>query len=191
VINQCRKPTGWLGRFVLWRMNASHSKLTDWGLGHVSVGKSDTILDVGCGGGRTVSKLAAVAAEGKVYDIDYSEESVAASKRTNAGEINAGRVEIRQRSVSRLPFSDGMFDLVTGVETHFWWHDLPGDACEVFRVLKPGGDACPYCGGLRKIAGEGWTACREIRLTHGDEATEYGRASRAFGSGGLLGCSGY
>jgi ubiquinone/menaquinone biosynthesis C-methylase UbiE len=139
VINQCRKPTGWLGRFVLWSMNASHSKVTDWGLEQISVGKGETILDVGCGGGRTVSKLAAMAAEGKVYGVDYSDKSVAASKRTNARGIDAGRVEIRQGSVSRLPFSDGMFDLVTGVETHFWWPDLQGDMREVFRVVKPGG----------------------------------------------------
>lgn len=139
MINQCRKPTGWLGRFVLWRMNLSHSRLTDWGLGHVSVGKGDTILDVGCGGGKTVSKLAAIAAEGNVYGVDYSEESVAASKRTNAREIDAGRVEIRQASVSELPFSEGVFDLVTGVETHFWWSDLPGGMREIFRVVKPGG----------------------------------------------------
>jgi ubiquinone/menaquinone biosynthesis C-methylase UbiE len=103
------------------------------------VGKGDTILDVGCGGGRTVSKLAAIATEGKVYGVDYSEESVAASKRINARRIDAGRVEIWQGSVSQLPFADGMFDLVTGVETHFWWPDLPGDMREVVRVLKPGG----------------------------------------------------
>lgn len=139
LVNQCSKPSGWLGRFVLSRMNVSHSRVTDWGLGHVSVGKGDTILDVGCGGGRTVSKLAALATEGKVYGVDHSEESVAASKRMNAREVDAGRVEIRQGAVSRLPFSDGMFDLVTGVETHFWWPDLPGDMCEVFRVVKPGG----------------------------------------------------
>jgi fibrillarin-like rRNA methylase len=65
-------------------MNASHSKLTDWGLEQVCIEKHYTVLDAGCGGGRTVSKLAAIATEGKVYGIDYSEESVAASKRTNA-----------------------------------------------------------------------------------------------------------
>ena len=32
-----------------------------------------------------------------------------------------------------------MFDLVTAVETHFWWPNLPGDMREVLRVLKPGG----------------------------------------------------
>jgi ubiquinone/menaquinone biosynthesis C-methylase UbiE len=120
-------------------MNARHSKLTDWGLEHVSIEKHSIILDVGCGGGRTISKLAAIAAEGKVYGIDYAEESVAASKRTNAHWIEVKRVEIRHGSVSELPFSRGMFDLVTAVETHFWWPNLPTDLREIFRVLRPGG----------------------------------------------------
>ena len=49
--NQLSKPIGWLGRFTLRRMNLSRSKLTDWGLAHISIENHDTILDVGCGGG--------------------------------------------------------------------------------------------------------------------------------------------
>jgi ubiquinone/menaquinone biosynthesis C-methylase UbiE len=120
-------------------MNRSHSSVTDWGLTQVSVEPHDVILDVGCGGGRTVGKLASKATEGKVYGVDYSEESVAASTRRNAHEIAAGRVEIALGSVSQLPFPDGMFDLVTAVETHIWWPDLPSDLREVRRVLKPSG----------------------------------------------------
>jgi ubiquinone/menaquinone biosynthesis C-methylase UbiE len=120
-------------------MNLSHSRLTDWGLKQISIENHHTILDVGCGGGRTVSKLAAIATQGKVYGVDYSDESVATTKRTNAQWIDAGRVEIRHGSVSQLPFPTGVFDLVTAVETHFWWPNLPGDMREVFRVMKPGG----------------------------------------------------
>ncbi|HKW63076.1 MAG TPA: class I SAM-dependent methyltransferase [Candidatus Acidoferrum sp.] len=138
-VSQCQKPSGWMGRLTLWSMNARHSKLTDWGLQYVSVAQHYTALDVGCGGGRTISKLAAVATAGKVYGIDFSEASVAASKRTNARGMDEGRVDIQHASVSQLPFPDGMFDLVTGVETHFWWPDLPGAMREIFRVVKPGG----------------------------------------------------
>jgi ubiquinone/menaquinone biosynthesis C-methylase UbiE len=120
-------------------MNSSHSKLTDWGLERISIQNHRAILDVGCGGGRTISKLASIVTQAKVYGIDYSEESVAATKRTNAQWIGLGRVEVQHGSVSQLPFPDGMFDLVTAVETHFWWPDLPRDMREVFRVLKPGG----------------------------------------------------
>jgi ubiquinone/menaquinone biosynthesis C-methylase UbiE len=136
-------------------MNRGHSDLTDWGLAHVSIKESDTILDVGCGGGRTVSKLTARASQGKVCGIDYSPESVAASGKTNARWIAMGRVEIRQGSVSQLPFPDGAFDLVTAVETMYFWPDLDADMREVFRVLKPGGSfiliAEVYKGG-RKMA---------------------------------------
>ena len=137
--NPCQKPTGLLGRFVLWNMNSRHSKVTDWGLSRISIAKNDTILDVGCGGGRTVNKLSRAASGGKVYGIDFSPQSVAIATRVNRELIAAGRVEIREASVSSLPFANDTFDLVSAVETHFWWPDLKADMCEVRRVLKPGG----------------------------------------------------
>jgi ubiquinone/menaquinone biosynthesis C-methylase UbiE len=138
-VSQCQRPRGWLGRLTLWNMNSRHSKVTDWGLGYLHIEKHFTVLDVGCGGGRTLGKLAAQASEGKVYGIDHSEQSVAASKKTNARWIDMDRVEVRLGSVSQLPFRDGIFDLVTAVESHFWWADLPTDIREIYRVLKPHG----------------------------------------------------
>jgi ubiquinone/menaquinone biosynthesis C-methylase UbiE len=120
-------------------MNISHSGLTDWGLKHVPIEKRFTILDVGCGGGRTIQKLAAIAAEGMVYGVDYAKGSVAASRGKNAQLIKAGRVEIRQASVSQLPFPDNKFDLITAVETQYYWPDPVKDMQEILRVLKPGG----------------------------------------------------
>src|SRR5205823_4650266 len=112
---------------------------TDWGLTHVSIKASNTILDVGCGGGRTISKLATLAPAGKVYGVDYSEESIFAARRANARWIDSDRVQIEQGSVSNLPFADNTFDLGTAIETHLFWPDLPNDFREIFRVLKPGG----------------------------------------------------
>lgn len=120
-------------------MNSRHSKVTDWGLSNVTISPRNTILDVGCGGGRTISKLAAVAAEGKVFGLDYSEVSVAVATKLNAHWIKTGRVEIYEGSVLQLPFKAEMFDLVTAVETHFWWPDLLAGLREILRVLKPGG----------------------------------------------------
>jgi ubiquinone/menaquinone biosynthesis C-methylase UbiE len=74
-----------------------------------------------------------------VYGVDFSGASVAFARRINKQWIDADRVEIREASVSQLPFSENVFDLVTAVETHFWWPDLPSDMREVLRVLKPGG----------------------------------------------------
>lgn len=137
--SQCQQPSGWLGKVVLWTMNRRHSRLTDWGLAQVTIPYNANILDVGCGGGRTVQKLAAVAAEGMVHGIDYAPASVAAASRLNRRGIEEGRVGVQQASVTALPFADATFDLVTAIETHFWWDDLSAGVREVLRVLKPGG----------------------------------------------------
>jgi SAM-dependent methyltransferase len=139
VLLQARKPTKWVGRLFLRAMNQGHSGLTDWGLPHVVIRNNFSILNVGCGGGKTVGKLAAIATHGRVCGIDYAEGSVAASWAHNSEVIKAGRVAIQKGSVSKLPFADNSFDLVTAVETQYYWPDLIRDMREILRVLKPGG----------------------------------------------------
>ena len=150
LINQFKKPTRWVGRLFTWLMNISHSSLTDWGLTHVDIEPNFTILDVGCGGGRTTEKLSALAPIGMVYGVDYAEGSVAASRARNAQLIKAGRAEIHQGSVSALPFPDSKFDLVTAIETQYYWPDLVNDMREILRVLKPGGELIVIAESYRK-----------------------------------------
>jgi len=138
VLRQVRKPDRGIGRLFLWLMNISHSRLTDWGLNHIRVGEEFTILDVGCGGGRTIQKLAAAAPRGTIYGIDYASGSVAASRAKNRALIKAGRVQVEKASVSQLPFPADTFDLVTAVETQYYWPDLVKDMQEILRTLKPG-----------------------------------------------------
>jgi len=156
VAGQVRKPDRFIGRLFAMLMNRSHSKLTDWGLSHVQIGKAFHILDVGCGGGRTIEKLAAMAPTGKIYGIDYASGSVAASRARNKELIRDGRVEIQLATVSQLPFAAGAFDLVTAIETQYFWPDLVNDMREILRVLKPSGTlaviAETYKGGARDAA---------------------------------------
>jgi SAM-dependent methyltransferase len=135
---QCRKPSDHAGRQVCLRMNASHAAVTQWGLDHVLIEDDFVILDVGCGGGRTIDRLTTLT-RGKVCGIDYSETSVATARETNQRAITEGRVEIQQASVSQLPFPDAAFHLAVAVETHYYWPNLLADVREVMRVLKPGG----------------------------------------------------
>jgi SAM-dependent methyltransferase len=139
IVKQCSKPTGTFGKVVARSMNYGHSKVTQWGLSHVSINKHDTILDVGCGGGKTVNTLAKTARQGKVYGIDYSEDCVKVAGKTNKKLIDTGRVKILRASVESLPFPDDLFALVTVVETYYFFPDLINNLEEICRVLKPGG----------------------------------------------------
>ena len=139
VVGQCRKPRGWVGRFYAWQMGVRHAGVTTWGLGHLVLAPQFAILDVGCGGGAAIERLAAVASQGTVQGIDYSLASVATARSRNRTVIAEGRVEIQQASVSALPFAERTFDLVTAVETHYYWPEPATDLLEILRVLKPGG----------------------------------------------------
>jgi ubiquinone/menaquinone biosynthesis C-methylase UbiE len=138
-LTNARKPAGMFGRLLIRAMNISHSQMTHWGLSHLSIGKHDNILDVGCGGGGTIHYLAKKATKGKVYGVDFSNESVRVSSQKNKYFIQRGLAEVRQSSVSSLPFSSNMFDLVTAVNTHNYWPDFVNDIQEILRIVKPNG----------------------------------------------------
>ena len=138
LLSQCKRPSGAFGRMLARGMNSSHSPLTMWALGHIEVAVDSAALDLGCGGGRTVNRLAKIAVEGWVVGLDYSEDSVVVSRRKNAKHIHEGRVEICQASVSSIPYEDNTFDLVTAVETLYFWPTPQADLLEVQRVMKPG-----------------------------------------------------
>jgi hypothetical protein len=50
-----------------------------------------------------------------------TEASVAMAREINARAIAEGRVDIRQGSVSHLPFPNATFDVAIAVETHYYW----------------------------------------------------------------------
>ena len=138
-LRQCKKPSGDEGRRIADEMNESHYMLTGWGLEYGEVPAGGEFLDIGCGGGRTLYRLAEAVPEGIFYGVDYSMDCVNWSKEYNKKWIDQRRMEVRHGSVEALPFSENRFDFITAVETVYFWPDLIGNFREVYRVLRPGG----------------------------------------------------
>ena len=134
--SQYRCPTGASGRKVAANMNKGHWDLTTWGLKHATIKSDSVILDVGCGGGQTISRLARRAVQGKVYGIDHSADMVNYSRQVNKKHIAANRAEIMQGSVEKTGFNDEFFDLVTAIETYYFWPNLSEAFQEIKRILK-------------------------------------------------------
>ena len=124
---------------VAKRMNQHHEQLTLWGLAKVEIGSKFVILDAGCGGGKTVSRLAQLAPQRKVFGIDYSPDMVEYSKKVNKKLIAQNRAEIVEGSVEKMGFPDDYFDLVTAFETYYFWTSFPDALKEINRVLKQDG----------------------------------------------------
>ena len=133
------KPTGEAGEQMLARMNESHGPLTAWGLSHFTWRGDETVLDIGCGGGATLKRMSDCVTTGHLTGIDYSETSVRTSRQTNTEAIKAGKMDVSQGSVEKLPFAGDSFDKITTVESFYFWPDPPENLKEVSRVLKKGG----------------------------------------------------
>lgn len=100
LVENAKKPNGFWGKMMIKAMNKGHSSLTSWGLEHMNIERTATVLDIGCGGGKTVDRLCSIVANGKVYGIDYSELSVKSSKNSiqkiySATKQNSSGIRIR------------------------------------------------------------------------------------------------
>ena len=102
--NQTRKPEGFLGKLMAGGMNVGHAKLADWGMTSLNGIEASAIVDLGCGGGRNACELLKRYPKAKLIALDYSEVSVAMTKKTNRQTIRAGRCSVVQGNVAALPF---------------------------------------------------------------------------------------
>lgn len=103
------------------------------------VAPSSSVLDIGCGVGRTLRPLAKIAA--KVVGIDSNERFLARARESLNDEVGAGRVELRKIDADHeeLPFQDGQFDNLICQNVLECIRDKAAFIRECHRVLKRGG----------------------------------------------------
>jgi ubiquinone/menaquinone biosynthesis C-methylase UbiE len=100
----------------------------------------DLVLDVGCGTGTlAIAAKRRVGPAGRVYGIDASPEMIArARKKAKKAGVD---VTFENAVAEKMPFTDGTFDavLATVMLHHLGRKARQQCACEMRRVLKPGG----------------------------------------------------
>lgn len=136
---QSRKPSGLLGRFMGLLMNWSHKPLSKWTIRLMNIKPDDSVLDIGCGGGMAIKEITKITTNGFVAGVDYSETMVRQALKHNSSAVYATRVEIKNGSISDLPFKDETFDKAYAIESFNFWPDPIAGLKEVHRVLKPKG----------------------------------------------------
>ena len=136
--NTC-KPSGLGGRLMVKMMNSGHAKLADWGFSQIQAKADARVLDAGCGGGANVAVWLKQCPKGRVTGMDYSEISVAETRKINDAAIKAGRCDVVQGNAAAMPFQAETFDVVSAFETVYFWPGLEACFAEVNRVMKRGG----------------------------------------------------
>lgn len=99
---------------------------------------ADRVLDVGCGSGWLVRRIAAQVPDGLAVGIDVSDEMIRRAEAASAGLSN---VRFLHGTAEQIPYSTGAFSKVLSVESAYYWHDPARGVADIFRVLRPGGSA--------------------------------------------------
>lgn len=99
---------------------------------------TDHVLDIASGTGEPGLTIASLVKNGKVVLTDLADEMLLIA-RENAANRGITNVEFIPCDVSKLPFPDASFDVVSCRLGFMFFPDMQLAANEMFRVLKPGG----------------------------------------------------
>jgi ubiquinone/menaquinone biosynthesis C-methylase UbiE len=136
---QYRCPHGPIGQIIGMKMIQQHKPELDWTISLLEIDPTDSILEVGFGGGKAVEQIASSITSGHIWGIDLSSTMVGAASRRNSHYIQAGTVELCKGDIMSLPFADQQFDKIFSIHSFYFWSDPLQAFREIYRVLKPQG----------------------------------------------------
>lgn len=121
-------------------MSPFESKAINKCIEMASVSLNDDVLEIGCGTGNTLVKLAEKAESGRVEGIDISKQMVEKA-REKIEKNDLSNAKTRKADATDLPYEDKSFDI--GVMTFtlelFPENQICSVLNQVSKVLKPGG----------------------------------------------------
>jgi ubiquinone/menaquinone biosynthesis C-methylase UbiE len=96
-----------------------------------------TVLDVGCGTGVLAARIRGASPHAKVWGLDLVAAMLA--KGRSRWRAHPGHLAPVQGDSERLPFPDGVFDVITCANSFHHYPHQERAVEEMCRVLKPGG----------------------------------------------------
>ncbi|MCB2228874.1 MAG: class I SAM-dependent methyltransferase [Desulfarculaceae bacterium] len=137
---QARKPTGVFGRFYMSRVfEKGNAELNDLTFESLAVAANEHILEIGCGTGLLIKRIAGHETGALIEGIDFSKSMVALAHKNNRRHIKRGKVAIHLGDFAQVTFQPDAFDKVFTVNTVYFWKNPEAILAKIHRVLKPGG----------------------------------------------------
>lgn len=139
IAEQARNARGPVGRVIAFIMARETWAQNQRAIAALDVQNGETVLDIGCGHGRSLGALSQMTPEGLVVGVDPSELMAEIAANRVKQLIRAGRADVAVAPVENLPFVDGSFDKALCVHVLYFWPHVEPALAEIARVLKPGG----------------------------------------------------
>ena len=119
-------------------MEQSHLPIVEPMLALIEFDPNDKILDVGCGTGWLVRRIAPLVSAGLAAGMDVSDAMLGRAESLSALLTNTA---FKRGGVDAIPWETACFTKILSVESAYYWPDPAQGVREIFRVLSPGGEA--------------------------------------------------
>lgn len=137
---QLGHPHGLLGKGVVRILNRGNARAIAGAVDAAVDGGAQAVADIGFGGGAGLSMLLEQAdPAGVVHGIELSADMLARARKVFAREVNGGRLQLTEGSLTDLPLPDATLDAAITVNTVYFVPDLDAACAELARVLRPKG----------------------------------------------------
>lgn len=136
--SQCGNPRGVIGKIMTWGMNRANNVMYHGIVQNIKLSDDTKILDVGFGNGY-LEKLICKKEKCTIYGIDISEDMVRVASENNKKDIADGNIHFSVGDCCGLEFEDNYFDIVTTINTIYFWNDTIQGLQEIYRVLNDKG----------------------------------------------------
>ncbi len=137
---QARKPSGWFGRLVMPivfdRGNAFLNRFVEEAM---AIQPDDRVLEIGCGTGKLIKRMADTMDNGRIEGIDFSPAMVAIARRRNRKRMAQGVVTITEANVDKMAYPHERFTKVCSVNTIYFWKRPEETINNAMNALIPGG----------------------------------------------------
>lgn len=112
-------------------------------IARLSPPQTGRVLDVGCGTGVLLQKLARKFPQARLFGVDPARDMLALARRRLSPET-----ELAEGWAEALPFAEGAFDVVVSCSMFHYSRQPVSALVEMTRVLKPGGELLitDWCG---------------------------------------------
>lgn len=135
--SQFGNPRGIVGTICCKIMNMINRAMYKRTIALINISDEANALDIGYGNGYLL-KLIDKNYKAELYGIDISEDMKSLALKRNKLAVKEGRVHLSVGDCCHLPYEEDFFDVVTSINTVYFWEDTLKGLKEIRRCLRQG-----------------------------------------------------